>query len=44
MVGHFLEHDDSAAVFIQALRRNFGDVDARVEGVVLLFTARDPKN
>ncbi len=40
--GIFGNVDDSAEVFLKGLKLHFEDVDARIEGTVLLFTARDP--
>ena len=40
--GIFGNWDDSAEVFLKGLKLHFEDVDARVEGRVLLFTARGP--
>ena len=41
--GIFGNVEDSADVFLDALKKNFEDVDARMEGTVLLFTAKKPK-
>lgn len=41
-MGTFGNCDDSADVFLKELKLHFDDVDARIEGVVLLFTARGP--
>lgn len=41
--GIFGNWDDGAEVFLKELKMHFEDVDARVEGVVLLFTARGPR-
>ncbi len=40
--GIFGNWDDSAEVFLKDLKIHFEDVDARMEGVVLLFTAKGP--
>ena len=41
--GIFGNRGDGTDVFLDALKENFEDVDARVEGMVLLFTAKGPK-
>ena len=41
--GIFGNMDDSADVFLRELKIHFEDVDARVEGRVLLFEARGPR-
>lgn len=41
--GIFGNLDDGAEVFLAELKRHFEDVDAKMEGVVLLFTARGPR-
>ncbi|MCJ1276961.1 hypothetical protein MMC21_004769 [Puttea exsequens] len=41
--GVFGNVDDGAGVFLEALKENFQDVEARVEGVVLVFDARGPR-
>lgn len=38
--GIFGKSDDGAEVFLAELKKHFVDVDARMEGVVLLFPAR----
>ena len=40
--GIFGNVDDGAKVFLKELKLHFDDVDARIEGTVLLFTARGP--
>lgn len=41
--GIFSNWQDTREGFEEGLRRNFGEVDVRVEGRVMLFTARRPK-
>ena len=41
-IGAFGNVDDSAEVFLKELKAHFEDVDAKIEGTVLLFTARRP--
>lgn len=40
--GIFGNWDDDAEVFLKELKMHFEDVDAKIEGVVLLFTAKNP--
>ena len=40
--GIFANREDDAEVFLKELKLHFEDVDAKIEGVVLLFTAKGP--
>ena len=42
--GIFGNAEDGVEIFVEALRRNFEEVEVDIMGVVLLFTARRPKN
>ncbi len=41
--GIFGNWDDGAEVILKELKMHFEDVDAKMEGVVLLFTAKGPR-
>ena len=42
--GIFGNEDDREGVVLEALKRNFEEVEGQVKGVVLMFEARRPRN